>query len=286
MGKSSAILDAEGRTRRYTLQKTALASAPPPKRRLRAYVIGFYLLLFGLWQLAISLHWAPDYLFPSPFQVFKRLYELAAEGFILPSLEATLYRMGIGFSIALALGLTIGLVMGMSVIAHACMKSLFLGLQTLPTAAWAPLSLLIFGLKDQGIYFVIVMSAAPAVAIATADGILNIPPIYLRAARTLGTPGIMMPFRIIMPAALPAIVTGIKLGWTLGWHGAVSAELIKSVVGLGFLLNAGRELNDAAQVFAIMIVTILFGLLLDRFLFGIIEHRIRKRWGLAKEGGA
>jgi NitT/TauT family transport system permease protein len=253
---------------------------------MRAYVIGFYLLLFGAWQLVISLHWAPDYLFPSPFQVFKRLYELAVEGYILPSLEATLYRMGNGYSIALACGLIIGLVMGMSAIAHACLKSLFLGLQTLPTAAWAPLSLLIFGLKDEGIYFVIVMSAAPAVAIATADGILNIPPIYLRAARTLGTPGIMMPFRIIMPAALPAIVTGVKLGWTLGWHGAVSAELIKSVVGLGFLLNAGRELNDAAQVFAIMIVTILFGLLLDRFLFGIVEHRIRKRWGLTKEVGA
>jgi NitT/TauT family transport system permease protein len=141
-------------------------------------------------------------------------------------------------------------------------------------------------LDEKGIYFVVVMSSAPAMAIATSDGILNIPPIFLRAARTLGTPAVMMPFRIIFPAALPAIVTGIKLGWTLGWHGAVSAELIKSVVGLGFLMNAGRELNDAAQVFAIMIVTIVFGLLLDRFLFGIVEHRIRKRWGLTKEAAA
>ncbi|HUS36931.1 MAG TPA: ABC transporter permease [Verrucomicrobiae bacterium] len=261
----------------------AQTAAAAPKRRMRFYVIAFYLLLFGTWQAVISLHWAPDYMFPSPAQVFKRLYELVTEGFMLPSIQATLYRMAIGFSIAASIGLVLGLVMGMSAVAHACLKSLFLGLQTLPTAAWAPLSLLIFGLKDTGIYFVIVMSAAPAIAIATADGILNIPPIYLRAARTLGTPGLMMPFRIIVPAALPAIVTGIKLGWTLGWHGAVSAELIKSVVGLGFLLNAGRELNDAAQVFAIMIVTILFGLLLDRFLFGIFENRIRKRWGLTKE---
>ena len=286
MDRSPAILDADGRARRYSWQKSATAPPPQPKWRMRYYVTGFYLLLFGMWQVVISLHWAPDYLFPSPYQVFKRLYELITEGFMLPSIQATLVRMGIGFSIAAAIGLAIGLFMGINAIAHACMKSLFLGLQTLPTAAWAPLSLLIFGLKDQGIYFVIVMSAAPAIAIATADGILNIPPIYLRAARTLGTPGIMMPFRIIIPAALPAIVTGIKLGWTLGWHGAVSAELIKSVVGLGFLLNMGRELNDAAQVFAIMIVTILFGLLLDRFLFGIFEHRIRKRWGLTKEVAA
>jgi NitT/TauT family transport system permease protein len=85
-----------------------------------------------------------------------------------------------------------------------------------------------------------------------------------------------------VPAALPSVVTGIKLGWTLGWHGAVSAELIKSTVGLGFLLYMGRELNDAAQVLGIMLITILFGLLLDRFLFGLIEQRIRRRWGLVE----
>jgi NitT/TauT family transport system permease protein len=285
--KSGITVAAEQRSTRISAGRAAAqTAAAAPKRRMRFYVVTFYLLLFAIWQTVISLHWAPDYLFPSPAQVFKRLYELVTEGFMWPSIKATLYRMAIGYSIAAAIGLVLGLVMGMSTIAHACLKSLFLGLQTLPTAAWAPLSLLIFGLKDTGIYFVIVMSAAPAIAIATADGILNIPPIYLRAARTLGTPAAMMPFRIIVPAALPAIVTGIKLGWTLGWHGAVSAELIKSVVGLGFLLNAGRELNDAAQVFAIMIVTILFGLLLDRFLFGIFENRIRRRWGLSKEAVA
>jgi NitT/TauT family transport system permease protein len=286
MVKAAPIATAEARPPRVVTRRNTAPGAPPPKRHMRGYVIGFYLLLFGLWQLAISLHWAPDYLFPSPLQVFKRMYELVREGYMLPNIEATLIRMGIGFSIALAIGLSLGMVMGLSAIAHACLKSLFLGLQTLPTAAWAPLSLLIFGLDEKGIYFVVVMSSAPAMAIATSDGILNIPPIFLRAARTLGTPAVMMPFRIIFPAALPAIVTGIKLGWTLGWHGAVSAELIKSVVGLGFLMNAGRELNDAAQVFAIMIVTIVFGLLLDRFLFGIVEHRIRKRWGLTKEAAA
>jgi NitT/TauT family transport system permease protein len=153
-------------------------------------------------------------------------------------------------------------------------------MQTLPTAAWAPISLLLFGLSDRGLYFVIIMSSVAAVAIATSDGILHIPPIYLRAARTLGTPGYAMPSHVILPAALPGIVTGIKLGWTLGWHGVVSAELIKSSVGLGYLLYMGRELNDASQVLGIMLLTVLFGLLLDRFLFGLVEERIRRRWGL------
>jgi len=247
------------------------------------YVLGFYIVLFSAWQLLYTFGAIPDYLFPSPFQVAQRLWELSKDGWLWPSVKATLVRMIIGFSSAACIGLFIGLLMGTSRIVNSCLKSLFLGLQTLPTAAWVPVSLLLFGLKEQGIYFVILMSAMPAVAIATSDGILQIPPMYIRAAKTLGTSPIAMPLTVILPAALPTIVTGIKLGWTLGWHGAVSAELIKSTVGLGYLLSMGREVNDAAQVIGIMVVTILVGLLLDRFFFGLIEGRIRRRWGLEKE---
>ena len=253
-----------------------------PELRLRLYVFGFYLLLLGLWQLLFGLRLLEDYLFPSPWSVARRLWELTTDGLLWPSIHATLLRMAIGFSISAAIGLGIGLMMGTSRVINGCLRSLFLGLQTLPTAAWVPISLLLFGLSDHGIYFVVIMSSVAAVAIATSDGIQHIPPIYLRAARTLGTPSYAMPVQVILPAALPGIVTGIKLGWTLGWHGAVSAELIKSSVGLGFLLYMGRELNDVSQVIAIMLVTILFGLLLDRFLFGLIEKRIRVRWGLEK----
>ena len=254
-----------------------------PEARPSFYVLGFYLLLITVWQVVCSLNLTPDYLFPAPLQVGKRLWELGVDGMLWPSLKATLFRMAVGFSISAGLGLIIGLFMGMSRIVNSCLKSLFLGLQTLPTAAWVPMSLLIFGLSDHGIYFVIIMSSVAAVSIATSDGILNIPVIYLRAARTLGTPAWAMPTHVIIPAALPSIVTGIKLGWTLGWHGAVSAELIKSTVGLGYLLYMGRELNDAAQVLGIMVLTIIFGLLLDRFLFGLIERRIRIRWGLERQ---
>src|SRR5438876_689398 len=252
------------------------------KRAFR-YVLLFYLLIFVVWQVSFRAGLIADYLFPSPVQVGKRLWELASEGYLLPSVKATLLRMALGFSVAAAIGLGIGLLMGTNPIINSCLRSLFLGLQTLPTAAWVPISLLLFGLSVRGIYFVIIMSSAPAVAIATSGGILHIPPLYLRAARTLGTRWYAMPLRVILPAALPATITGLKLGWTLGWHGGVSAELIKSTVGLGFLLNMGRELNDAAQVIGIMVVTILFGLLLDRFLFGIIEQRIRRKWGLEKK---
>lgn len=247
---------------------------------LNLVILAFYLALAAVWQLVSSLGIVHDYLFPSPAHVARRLWELGADGMLWPSIRATLWRMALGFSISAAIGLSIGLLMGVNRVINGCLRSLFLGLQTLPTAAWVPIALLLFGLSDRGIYFVIVMSSVAAVAIATSSGILNIPPLYLRAARTLGTPAYAMPYRVIIPAALPSIVTGIKLGWTLGWHGVVSAELIKSSVGLGYLLYMGRELNDASQVLAIMLLTILFGLALDRFLFGRIEKRIRARWGL------
>src|SRR6266481_7862423 len=251
-------------------------------RPTKVYVVALYVFLLVSWQSLYSFGAIPDYLFPSPKQVAVRLWEMAIEGLLWPSIKATLVRMVIGFSSAACIGLFIGLLMGTSRIVNSCLKSLFLGLQTLPTAAWVPVSLLLFGLKEEGIYFVIIMSAMPAVATATSDGILEIPPIYLRAAKTLGASPLAMPLTVILPAALPSIVTGIKLGWTLGWHGAVSAELIKSSVGLGYLLYMGRELNDASQVVGIMVLTILVGLLLDRFVFGLIQRRIRLRWGLEK----
>jgi NitT/TauT family transport system permease protein len=256
-----------------------------PQTRIKYYVLAFYLLLLAAWQ---AIFWAqviPDFLFPSPLQVARRLWELTVDNYLWPSLKATFERMGIGFSIAASIGLAVGLVMGMSRVVNACLRSLFLGLQTLPTAGWVPVSLLLFGLSDRGIYFVIIMSSAPAVALTASDGIQHIPLIYLRVARTLGTPGYAMPVRVILPASLPSIVTGLKLGWTLAWHGGVSAELIKSTVGLGFLLQMGRELNDASQVIGIMVLTVLLGLLLDRFVFGLAQKRILARWGLAPRSG-
>ncbi len=252
------------------------------KRRILPIVL-FYVLLLAVWQTVYAARVVPRYALPSPVMVAQKLWELGADGILWPSIRATLVRMVFGFALSAVIGLVFGFLMGMNDIVNRALRSLFLGLQTLPSVAWVPISLLIFGLRDQGIYFVIVMSSMAAIAIATADGIAHIPPLFLRAAQTLGTPRRAMWYRVVLPAALPGIVTGIKLGWTLGWHGAVSAELIKSSIGLGFLLHMGRELNDAAQVIGIMLVMIFVGLLVDRLVFGRIEHRIRKQWGLISE---
>ena len=239
--------------------------------------------VLALWQLVASLGVLPSYALAPPRAAAARLVELARSGALGASLAATLIRMAYGFTLAAGAGLLVGLAMGVSAPVAAGLRSLFLGLQMLPSAAWVPLALLLFGLRDAAITFVIVMSATPAIALATADGIAHIPPELLRAARTLGTPRLAMGTRVALPAALPGIVTGIKLGWTLGWHGVVSAELIRSSVGLGFLLHAGRELSDAAQVLGIMAVTVVVGVVLDRLLFAWLEGWVRSRWGFAPE---
>jgi len=252
-----------------------------PLRGRNVALLAFLLLLLAVWQGVWSLGVLPGYSLPSPAQVGGRLAQLAGDGTLWPSVRASVVRMILGFVLSAVLGLALGLAMGLSPMTDSCLRSLFLGMQTLPSVAWVPIALLLFGLGNAAIYFVIVMSSVAAMAIATADGIAHIPPHYLQAARSLGTSGGALATRVALPAALPGIVTGVKLGWTLGWHGVVSAELIKSSIGLGFLLHAGRELNDAAQVVGIMLVTIFLGLLLDRLLFAWVERRIRVRWGFA-----
>ena len=253
---------------------------PVSKLQSALKIAPFYIALLVAWQLVVGANIVPDYIFPSPLEVLRRLTELSRDGLLWPSISMTLCRMLLGYGLSAFGGILIGLAMGTIPPINDSFRSLFLGLQTLPSAAWAPIALMIFGLSDSAIIFVIVLSSIPAVSIATSDAVRQIPTMYIHAAQTLGTGRLAMVWRIIIPASLPRIVTGIKLGWTLAWHGTVSAELIKSSVGLGGLLHMGRELSDASQVIAIMLITIAIGLIFDYFIFGTLDKRIRQRWGL------
>jgi NitT/TauT family transport system permease protein len=124
------------------------------------------------------------------------------------------------------------------------------------------------------------MGAVLAITIHTADGVKSIPPIYVRAGQNLGARGWRLLTEILLPAALPSVLTGAKLGWSFAWRSLMAAELIFVSLGLGQLLTAARELNDIAQVMAVMIVIIGLGLLVDHLIFGRLERRIRRIWGL------
>lgn len=192
---------------------------------------------------------------------------------------ASLKRIVIGYSLSLILGTCLGLLIGRSRCAQNTIGSLVIALQSLPSICWLPVAILWFGLSDAAIQMVVIMGALLSITISTVDGVRNVPPIYLKAAGTLGIEGPRFYFKVLLPAILPSVVTGMKLGWSFAWRSLMSAELIFISVGLGNLLNIGRELNDINQIVAIMFIIVAIGMSVDRTLFAYLEKQIRLRWG-------
>ena len=150
---------------------------------------------------------------------------------------------------------------------------------------WVPLALLWFGQTEAAMFFVVVMGTLWSVIIATDAGVRNVPPIYARAARTMGSSGLHTWLRVILPAALPFIVGGMKQGWAFAWRSLMAAEIYVTILsgfGLGHLLHYGRELNAMEQVIGIMLVLLLIGLLADKILFSPWERFLHRRWGTAR----
>ena len=241
----------------------------------------FFAALLGVWQaLAWSGLWA-EYIFPSPLGVARTLMRGFQNGTFVVGIATSMRRLVIGFGISASIGILSGLAIGRSKLLDETVGSIVLGLQTLPSICWLPLALLWFGLSETAMLFIVVMGALLAITTATEAGVKNTPPLYLRAARNLGAHGWKMYALVIFPAALPEIITGMKLGWSFAWRSLMAAELLYVSLGLGYLLMMGRELNDMSQVIAVMLVIIAIGLIVDRLIFAPIETRVRARWGLA-----
>ena len=160
---------------------------------------------------------------------------------------------------------------------------LFLGLQTLPSVCWVPLGILIFGINETSVLFVLVMGSFFAIAISLRDGLKGIPPLYQRAGLMLGARGWKMYRYVLIPASLPAFAASLRQGFSFAWRSLLGAELILAVErhGLGFLLSTGREFGKVDQVVAIMIVMVMIGMLADRLIFAKLQAAVHKRFGLA-----
>lgn len=242
--------------------------------------VAFYVALIAVWQaVAMSELW-PDNIFPSPYQVVEDLVFMASDGSLFHGMGTSLFRLVSGFLIAALGGLVLGVFMARVKIVDQTIGSLVLGLQSIPSVAWVPLAILWFGLTDEGIIFVTAIGAIFAVTINTSSGIQNINPHYIEAARNMGANGRDMVIRLLIPAAFPYVISGFKQGWAFAWRGVIGAELLFSFLGLGFLLNVGRQLNDVSQIIAIMILIMGIGIGIDGFVFKKVEDRVMSRWGL------
>jgi NitT/TauT family transport system permease protein len=250
--------------------------------RDNAIRVGFFALLLALWEGVVRLQIWPDYLFPGPVQVFDALRLGIEDRTFLYAIATSLRRFVIGFTVALLIGIGLGLAIGSLRVVRETLGPLLIGLQSLPNIAWLPMGLLWFGLNDGAILFVIVMGVVNSVAMSTADGIRNVPPIYRRAARTMGAGGVTLYVNVVLPAALPSIMTGVKIGWTFGWHALIAGEMLFMSLGLGEELVKGREIADMPHVMAVMFVIVAIGLAMERLVFAPLEHRVRRRWGLER----
>src|SRR6516164_201100 len=207
------------------------------------------------------------------------------DGTLAKATIVTMRRLLIGYIIGLLAGLPLGLLTASSRLWHDTIGTLALGLQGLPSVCWVPLALLWFGQTEAAMLFVVVMGTLWSVVIATETGVRNVPPIYRRAALTMGSKRLHIWLKVILPAALPFVVSGMKQGWAFAWRSLMAAEIFVTILtgfGLGQLLQFGRDQNAMEQVIGIMVVIVVIGLLADKILFSPLERFLHYRWGTSR----
>jgi NitT/TauT family transport system permease protein len=245
-----------------------------------ANAVLFLAVFIGIWQLVFVLGIWPQVSLPSPATVAESFANIISNYTLFKGIGITLGRLVVGFFIAIALGVTIGLAMIKFKGFGKTMSSFSAGLLSFPSIAWVPFSILLIGFNDAGILFVVIMSSVFSLTISTYSSIRNIPPIYLDAAKNMGARGVSLFLHATIPAATPSLIIGIRQGWSFAWHAIIGAEILMSIVGLGHILSVGREFQDMGQVIASMITIFTIGLLVDRLLLFKLEEKVRSRWGI------
>jgi NitT/TauT family transport system permease protein len=240
-------------------------------------------VVIAVWELLVLIGWRPQHVLPPPWEVGQRLVENLTDSSLLAAIGTTMRRIGVGFGLALLIGTLIGIAIVRWRVLRTAIASLITGLQTMPSIAWFPLAILLFGLTEQAILFVVVLGAAPSVANGLITGVDHVPRILLRAGRVLGATGVDAYRLVILPASLPSFIGGMKQAWAFAWRSLMAGELLVIIAqqpALGVRLQLSRELSDARGLLATMIVILVIGILVDALLFGRLDTAVRKRWGL------
>ncbi|MFG2058239.1 ABC transporter permease [Micromonospora sp. NPDC048930] len=272
-------LEIAGR-QRTTSRAARLWSATWPKLAALAIAI-------GVWQLVVWSGWKPPYSLPGPATVGQELLRQAGGAQLWQGLATTLRRAALGYVFSVGVGLLIGLAVARFRVLRAAIGSMITALQTMPSIAWFPLAILLFELSEKAIFFVVVLGAAPSIANGVISGVDYVPPLLVRAGRNLGARGLNLYRYVVAPAALPAIVAGLKQGWAFSWRSLMAGELIVvgiSTTSLGAQLTYARELSDAPWLLSTMIIILVVGLLVDAA-FGAADKAIRRRWGVLDQAG-
>jgi NitT/TauT family transport system permease protein len=267
------------------LDALELAVDPGPSRAARAWTIvwpklGAIAIALITWQLVVWSGWKPEYVLPGPADVLPLLWQHFDTW--VEAGAVTLQRALVGFAIAVVIGTVLGALIARSRELRSAVGSMVTSLMTMPSIAWFPAAIVLVGQTEASIRFVIVIGAAPSIANGFIAGVDTTPPVLLRAARVLGAKGLRAFRHVVLPAALPTYVAGLKQGWAFAWRSLLAGELLVLIAGkssLGRELDAARQFADYSGLYATMIVILVIGIAADS-VFGFAERRIRRRYGL------
>ncbi|MBT3167693.1 ABC transporter permease [Streptomyces sp. Vc74B-19] len=242
-------------------------------------------LVLAVWQSLITFEVVDDPTkLPAPADVWHVLEKAWLQGELLGYIWTSVSRGLLGFCLALLIATPLGLLLARVKLIRAAIGPILSGLQSLPSVAWVPPAVIWLGLNNQMMYAVILLGAVPSIANGLLSGVDQVPPLFQRAGRTLGATGLKGTWHITLPAALPGYVAGLKQGWAFSWRSLMAAEIIASFpdlgVGLGQLLENGRNASDMAMVFEAILLILTVGIAVDLLVFSPLERRVLRTRGL------
>ncbi|GHJ96175.1 sulfate ABC transporter permease [Streptomyces sp. NE5-10] len=241
-------------------------------------------LVLVVWQVLVSARITEETKLPAPSAVWDGLADMWLQGTLLEVIWTSVSRGLAGFLLALAIGTPLGLLVARVKFVRAAIGPILSGLQSLPSVAWVPPAVLWFGLNDAMMYTVILLGAVPSIANGLVSGVDQVPPLFLRAGRTLGATGLKGTWHVVLPAALPGYLAGLKQGWAFSWRSLMAAEIIASSpdlgLGLGQLLENGRNNIDLPGVFLAILLILVVGIAIDLLIFSPLERWVLRSRGL------
>ena len=244
-------------------------------------------LVLGIWQIIHLTGWK-KYVLPGPATVFANLWGQMQHAVLWQAINVTMHRAVIGFALSVLIGAVVGALVSRIKPLRAAVGSLITAMQTMPSIAWFPFAIILFGVTTNAIIFVIVLGSAPSVANGLITGVDYIPPLLLRAGKTMGLSRIATYRYLILPASLPAFVSGLKQAWAFAWRSLLAGELLVIILGqvsIGTLLNADQDQADMPSAIAIMIVILALGIVID-MLFSKADAVLRRRRGMTDPASA
>lgn len=263
-------------THRTPVREVLLKKILPP-----AVAVGLVLVV---WQVLVSAQVADQTKLPSPSAVWDGLTGMWLKGTLLDVIWTSVSRGLLGFLLALAIGTPLGLLVSRVKFVRAAIGPILSGLQSLPSVAWVPPAVIWLGLNDSMMYAVILLGAVPSIANGLVSGVDQVPPLFLRAGRTLGATGLRGTWHVVLPAALPGYLAGLKQGWAFSWRSLMAAEIIASSpdlgLGLGQLLENGRNNIDMPGVFLAIFLILIVGIAIDLLIFSPVERWVLRNRGL------